>query len=112
MVRPSAWQWRNDYFDPEMPIAVDLHNKPWVPDTDRIEIIDASQFWARRSTISFGGMSIPTLNETDRLAFAALHALRHIVRNDVKPAHVFEIGTVLTAAARRYDVLALLAVAL
>src|SRR6266852_5905544 len=26
LMRETAWQWRGDYYDPEMPLAVDLHS--------------------------------------------------------------------------------------
>ena len=27
-VQPSNWNWRGDYYDPEMPIPVELHESP------------------------------------------------------------------------------------
>lgn len=92
MVRPSSWRWRNDYFDPEMPVAVDLHTRAWTAEADRIVIEGTDQFWARRTMMEFEGGAIPAFRLPDRLAFAAIHALRHVLRNDPKPAHMLEIA--------------------
>jgi hypothetical protein len=90
-VRPSAWAWRGDYFDPEMPIAVEVHSTPWNPRRDRIAVRGVEEFWNRRDARNF------RLCEPDRIAFAALHVLRHVLRNDARPAHTYELARFLAA---------------
>jgi hypothetical protein len=99
LVRPSRWKWRGDYFDPEMPIPVEVHARLWNESATRIPAPGVESFWDRRSVIDVDGMKLPALAETDRLAFAALHALRHILYNDARPAHVFELAGFVEARA-------------
>jgi hypothetical protein len=97
LVRPSNWSWRGDYYDPEMPIPVELHSSVWSAERDRIRPTGMDTFWSRRGVIEVNGLAIPAFADIDRLAFAALHALRHILRHDAKPAHVLELARFLEA---------------
>jgi hypothetical protein len=97
LVRPSNWNWRGDYFDPDMPIPVELHGSAWSPEHDRIRPTGMENFWNRRRVIEVDGLEIPAFAAVDRLAFAALHALRHILRHDARPAHVLELARFLEA---------------
>jgi hypothetical protein len=89
LVKPSAWAWSGDYFDPNMPIPVELHTSLWDAETDRIELPGIAEFWDRRERDTHW-LALP-----DRIAFAALHAVRHILRNDAKPTHVLELACFL-----------------
>jgi len=99
LVKPFTWQWRGDYFDPDLPISIELHNTLWSSAHDRIQIPDIHHFWNRRATLLVDGRTVPALAATDRIAFAALHVLRHILRNDASPAHTFELASALTESA-------------
>lgn len=94
-VRPFAWTWKGDYFDPDMPIPVELHDTVWSEAGDRIQCPGLEEFWNRRGPMNIAGMCVQAFTEVDRIAFAALHALRHILRNDARPAHVFELSQLL-----------------
>jgi hypothetical protein len=100
LVRPSNWSWRGDYYDPEMPIPVELHGSAWSAEHDRIRPAGIDEFWSRRCLLDVNGLRIPAFCEVDRLAFAALHVLRHILRHDAKPAHTLELARFLEASAR------------
>jgi Uncharacterised nucleotidyltransferase len=89
-VRPFQYDWRGDYFDPAMPVSIELHTELWSSKRDRI----ACPPLTGRTILEHDGMSIPALAEPDRITFAALHALRHILRNDARPAHVYELSRV------------------
>jgi hypothetical protein len=97
LVRPSDWRWHGDYYDPDMPIPVELHGSAWSAERDRIHPRGMEEFWNRRCFIEANGFEIPAFAEVDRLAFAALHVLRHILRHDAKPAHVLELARFLDA---------------
>lgn len=99
MVRPSNWTWKRDYYDPSMPIPVELHGSPWSPERDRIDASGVNQFWARRTAVQAEGLSVPAFAREDALGFASLHVLRHILRQDVRPAHVLELARMLDACA-------------
>ncbi len=97
LVRPSNWTWRGDYFDPEMPIPVELHGSAWSAEHDRVRPAGMEEFWSRRCLLDLNGLRIPAFAPADRLAFAALHVLRHILRHDARPAHVLELARFLEA---------------
>jgi hypothetical protein len=99
LVRPNNWRWRGDYFDTEIPVQIELHDSLWSPTKDRIAPPGLENFWDRRLMIDVNGLSIPALSEPDRVAFASLHALRHILRNDARPAHVHELARFLETRA-------------
>jgi hypothetical protein len=96
-VKPHQWRWRNDYFDPDMPIPVELHTTLWNGEEDRIRLSGPNLFWRRRLR------DVHWLHVPDRIAYAALHALRHILRNDARPAHVFELACFLEGYAHDSD---------
>ena len=102
MVRPSNWTWRGDYFDPQMPIPVEVH---WTPLESAARIVSTCRVWrssgARRQTMDVAGAVVPAYSEPDRVAFAAMHVLRHVLRNDARPAHVYELARFLRT--RRFD---------
>jgi len=95
LVKPFTWQWRGDYFDPELPISIELHRSIWDDGRDRIRMQDIRESWNRRTTLAIEGRVIPALAGPDRIAFAALHVLRHILRNNASPAHAFELAGML-----------------
>lgn len=41
------------------------------------------------------GINVPALQAQDRLCIAALHLLRHVLRNDVRPMHAWELVAML-----------------
>jgi hypothetical protein len=100
MLRPNAWTWTGDYFDPEMPVAVEVHPELWPEQWDRIGIPGLEDFRRRALPIAiYEGVEAPALDEPDRFAYACLHVLRHILRNDVRPAHTYELALWLRARA-------------
>ncbi|MBI3696656.1 MAG: nucleotidyltransferase family protein [Acidobacteria bacterium] len=93
MVRKTGWRWRGNYFDPELPPAVDLHFRFWDERTERLAAPGVERFWERRTGHE--------LDLGDRLGYAALHAVRHLLRGSLGLAHVHEIARFL--AGRKID---------
>ncbi|MBV8845970.1 MAG: nucleotidyltransferase family protein [Bryobacterales bacterium] len=93
LVKPSEWKWRGDYFDPDVPISIELHDSLWHPAHDRI-LVDMPQVWRHKTVLKINCLTIPALSEIDRIRFASLHVLRHVLRNDARPAHAFELACV------------------
>jgi Uncharacterised nucleotidyltransferase len=87
MVRKTGWQWRGDYFDPDLPPAVELHVQFWDTPTDRLRAEGVDGFWNRREDFQ--------LSLVDRLGYAALHLTRHLLRGNVRAFHVWEIANFL-----------------
>lgn len=84
MVRKTGWQWRGDYFDPDLPPAVEIHFQFWDVETERLRAASIDDFWLRRE-----GNQLPL---PDKLGYACLHLTRHLLRGNVRPAHVWEIA--------------------
>jgi len=84
LVRKTGWRWRGNYFDPELPPAVDLHFRFWDEPTERLAAPGVEQFWERRMGHE--------LDLADRLGYAALHVVRHLLRGSLRLAHVYEIA--------------------
>lgn len=99
MVRPSNWKWRHDLFDVEIPASVDLHYRLWDESTERFPIQGLADFWPRREWAGCSRLRFPALAPHDRVGYACLHLLRHLLRGDVKPFHVYDIARFLHAQA-------------
>ncbi len=92
MVKPTDWQWQEDYFDADIPTIVELHFQLWDEPTERITIPGIEDLWDRRTTRDLGGRSIPVFAPADQLGYSALHVLRHMLRGDVRAYHVYELA--------------------
>jgi hypothetical protein len=92
MVRKTGWEWRGDYFDLEMPPVVELHFRLWDEATERFAVAGLDQFWERRGRQQVGDDTIAALHPADQFAFSALHALRHLLRGNLRALHVYEIA--------------------
>ena len=102
-VRPHTWQWRNDYFDPEMPIPIELHTTLWNDETDRIRLRGPEPF---PTSVTYPRYWL-TLDR--RVAYAALHALRHVLRNERAPGARVRTIVFPRQARQRQPVLAAMA---
>ncbi len=87
MLKPNTWQWQGDYFDPTQPVPIELHHTIWSVTRDRIATPGVDDFWGRRETRAFC--------DVDRLGVAALHLLRHVLRNNVRLGHAWELQRML-----------------
>lgn len=87
MVRKTGWQWRGDYFDPELPPAVEVHFQFWDAATERLRVEGLNEFWARREG--------NRLSLIDTLGYASLHLTRHLLRGNPRPFHVWELARFL-----------------
>ena len=99
LVRKTAWSWRGDFFDVDIPLSVELHFQFWNDRLERLPAPGVGRFWDRRATRRIAGIEIGVLHPADALGYAALHALRHLLRGSVSPFHVYEIASLLQARA-------------
>lgn len=100
MVRKTGWVWRENYFDPEMPLAVELHHRFWDEKTERFAAGDVDAFFRRRTYREIAGLCLPVLAPLDALAYTALHLVRHLLRGALKLHHVYEVACFLESSAR------------
>ncbi len=99
MIRRTGWRWREDYYDPEMPTAVELHFQFWNERTECFNTGDLTPFWTRRVVRDVAGMQLPALNPVDALSYSTLHLLRHLLRGDLHLHHVYEMAHFLDSSA-------------
>jgi MFS family permease len=95
MVRESHWTWRGDFFDPALPIPVDLHYQLWDEELERIPGLHEQEIWDRRSTILLDNDPLPTLMPADTIAFAALHLMMHLFHGDLRLQRAWELAYAL-----------------
>lgn len=103
LIRKTGWEWRNDYFDPDMPLSVEIHFRLWDPATERLNPDGLEEFWDRRVTRSHTGITFTALHPVDSVGYASLHLLRHILRGDVRPFHLYELASFLHRRASEDD---------
>ena len=99
MIRKTGWRWRGDYFDPEMPLSLDIHYRFWDAETEAFEVNGIEEFWSRRTVRSTECGQAPTLSVVDGLAYSSLHFLRHLLRGDPRVYHAYEIAHFLERSA-------------
>jgi predicted MFS family arabinose efflux permease len=103
MSRKSDYQWRGNHFDPGLPAGVDLHFRLWNKSLTRLDPKGLDDFWGRRVERQIGDFCFPALHQADSLAYAGLHALRHLLLGGLLPYHVYEIAWFLHASADHGD---------
>jgi hypothetical protein len=91
MIRKTGWRWREDYYDPEMPTAVELHFQFWNAQEER--------FGPGDLTREVAGLQLPALSEVDALSYSTLHLLRHLLRGALQLHHVYEMAHFLHTSA-------------
>lgn len=99
MHRETGRRWGGNYFDPELPLAVDLHFRLWDPETECFDAPGIDRFWERRTARTLDGRALPVFHPADGLAYCALHLLRHWLRGNVRPYHVYELAWLLDTRA-------------
>ncbi len=95
LTRKTGWRWQGDPFDAGIPPSVELHFRFWDSDAERLSAPGVEEFWPRR--VEQDG--IPVLHPADRLAYSALHLLRHLFRGSARVNHVYEIARFLETQA-------------
>lgn len=92
LIRMTGWRPRGDYYDPEMPLTIELHFRFWDEATEHFGVNGDDGFWERRVIRQTHGLSIPALDPADGLSYTAWHLVRHLVRGDVRAYHVYELA--------------------
>ncbi len=103
LVKKTGWEWKGDYFDPGIPISVDLHFRFWNESNERFLPEGLEDFWPRHEFSESGGLSYPALHPADRVAYSCLHLLRHILHGNARPSHVYELAWFLDRHAGNTD---------
>ncbi len=92
LIRKTGWEWRGNYFDPELPPALELHFRLWDASMEGFAIPCIDDFWERRERRALEDVEFTSLAAIDLPGYAAAHALRHMLRGDLRPSHIYEIA--------------------
>jgi hypothetical protein len=92
LVQKTGWQWKGNYFAAEIPRGVELHFQLWDSDFELLPIRTLDKVWERACSRTLGSTEVPTLCREDTLLYVTLHAFRHLLRNDLRLSHLYEIA--------------------
>ena len=92
LIRKTGWEWRGDYFDPDHPPALELHFRLWDDEMEGFAVPSLEDFWDRRERRTIEDVEFTSLTAIDLPGYASAHALRHLLRGDARPSHVYEIA--------------------
>lgn len=95
MIRKTGWQWRGDFYDPDMPLSLELHFRLWDDRTECFAPRGLDCFWQRRQDRELEELHFTALHPADTIAYSALHSLRHLLRGDTRVFHIYELAHVL-----------------
>jgi len=95
LIRKTGYRWRGLHYDPEIPVALELHFQLWNREIERISPEGLERFWDRRQEAEVDGIRFLTLHPADAVANASLHMLRHLLRGSLRPFHVYELAWLL-----------------
>jgi hypothetical protein len=99
MIRRTGWRWRGDYYDPEMPLHLEIHFRLWDEETEMLAAPGAEEFWNRREIREASGLAMPAFCLRDTFRYACRHAARHLLRGDLTAGHLYEIAHFLETTA-------------
>jgi hypothetical protein len=103
LILKTGWRAKDDYYDPDIPITIELHFRFWDAATERFGVSGAERFWERREMREHGPLGhngadtplhirFPALHPVDGFSYAAWHLIRHLLRGDVRAYHVYELA--------------------
>jgi hypothetical protein len=92
LIQKTGWQWKGNYYDPAIPRGVELHFQLWDSDFELLPIQILDKVWEHSCSQTLGSIEVPTLSREDTLLYVILHASRHLLRNDLRLSHVYEIA--------------------
>ncbi len=92
LILKTGWRAKDDYYDPDIPITIELHFRFWDAATERFGVSGAERFWERREMRQRDTLRFPALHLADGFSYAAWHLMRHLLRGDVRAYHVYELA--------------------
>ena len=90
--RTTAWQWRGNAYDPEMPLAVELHHCFWDRATAQCGPKTVNDFWDRRVERELQEIKFSALSPIDSLGYLSLNLLRDLLHCVIVTSQVYELA--------------------
>jgi hypothetical protein len=103
MTRPNAWQWRGDFFDPDIPISFELHFRFWDSTLTHIDPPGLPEFWQRRAMRQLDGITFPALDPVDNVGYTALNLLRNLLIEPVALDQAYGLARFLHTYAQQSE---------
>lgn len=102
--RKTAWQWRGNAYDPEMPLAIELHHSLWDSAIERCGPKGITDFWHRRVERRLEEISFSALSPIDSLGYLALNLLRDLLRGTgLVTSQIYELAWFLHRNSRNKE---------
>jgi len=95
LAKKTNWKWRGDLFDPELPIALEMHFRFSDEVLERLCPQGLENFWDRRVVHHVDEIAFPTLSTVDHFGYSALHVVRHLFEGMTPIYSVYEIARFL-----------------
>jgi Uncharacterised nucleotidyltransferase len=95
LIRPNNSRWRGNYFDPAMPLSIELHFVLWNKRVAQFSVPEIDSYWERRIRRRIEDMSFWSLNPVDHLGYFALHILRNIFAGEWVVNLTYELSAFL-----------------
>jgi hypothetical protein len=101
--RKTAWQWRGNAYDPEMPVAIELHYSLWDFAIERGPE-GVTDFWHRRVERRLEEIRFSALCPIDNLGHLALNLLRDLLRGGgLVTSQIYELAWFLHRNSRNEE---------
>jgi len=95
----TPWQWRGNFFDPDIPISFELHFRWWDSGWMRIHPRGLEEFWSRRIERQLDDITFPALHPVDNVGYVALNLLRDFLRGSVTTEQAYGLARFLQTSA-------------
>lgn len=93
--KKTNWKWRGDLFDPELPVALEMHFRFSDEVLERFTPQGLDQLWDRRVVHRVDEIEFPTLSTVDHFGYSALHVVRHLFEGLTPIYSVYEVARFL-----------------
>src|SRR5579862_248470 len=93
--RPVVPKNLDRVFSPELHRAVEIHTCLWEPNAEKIHFTLPEKCLNRAVLKTWNGTSFFSLAPEEALAFQVLHIFRHILNNQCRLSHLYELATFL-----------------
>jgi hypothetical protein len=93
--RPFEWKPTSNRYDPEIPLAIEIHFCLWNAGVSLIALPEVEEFWNRRVMRKLGALSFYGLHPVDQIGYFALHILRDVFLDSSFMHHALELATFL-----------------
>ncbi len=103
LIRKTGWQWKGNYHDPTIPRGIELHFQLWDADFEMLSIHSLDNVWEDSRCQSLDSIEVPALSRENTLLYCTLHAFRHLLRNDLRLSHLYEIAFFLQRSSNQED---------